>query len=235
MVFIEPKNIFRTKLMKTNSYLEKTYEVSLEVDLLADPYKCLGLVLKKISQIGLRNGRIKLIDSGEYVTDNKDGSISGRLREGMIDRVARKGTPLIAPLDEGEMSTNGETACLICVPVRCGHGTVAVLAAERENPDQAILEKDLQLLSVMSSLLIDPVQRINSGSDPGDQSIIKNNENLSLTSRVENFERDLIIDALRKSRGNQTKAAELLGVSLRIINYRIGKLNLDYRSFRKVN
>ena len=49
--------------MKANSYLEKLYEVSLEIDFSAAPYKCFDLVLEKILSIGLRHGRIKLLDS----------------------------------------------------------------------------------------------------------------------------------------------------------------------------
>jgi Nif-specific regulatory protein len=45
-------------------------------------------------------------------------------------------------------------------------------------------------------------------------------------------ERDLITDALRETRGNQTRAATLLGTTKRIIQYRIRKLGIDPRSFR---
>jgi len=49
---------------------------------------------------------------------------------------------------------------------------------------------------------------------------------------VENFERELIIAALKRCRGNQTKAAKDLGTSLRIINYKISKYQIDCRIFR---
>ncbi len=49
---------------------------------------------------------------------------------------------------------------------------------------------------------------------------------------VENFERELIIAALKRTRGNQTKAAKDLGTSLRIINYKINKYQIDCRVFR---
>ncbi len=57
----------------------------------------------------------------------------------------------------------------------------------------------------------------------------------TLASAVENFERDLIIDALKQSNGNQTKAAKLLDTSLRIINYKINKYNIDARLYKKVS
>jgi len=50
---------------------------------------------------------------------------------------------------------------------------------------------------------------------------------LSLAAAVESFERELIIDALKQSRGNQTKAAQYLDTSLRIINYKVHSYNID--------
>jgi len=55
---------------------------------------------------------------------------------------------------------------------------------------------------------------------------------LAFTAAVENFERELIVDALKKSKGNQTKAAKLLDSSLRIINYKIMKYGIDTNKFK---
>ncbi len=55
---------------------------------------------------------------------------------------------------------------------------------------------------------------------------------LSLATAVENFERELIIDALKKSNGNQTKAAKILDTSLRIINYKIHGYGIDPKQFK---
>lgn len=54
----------------------------------------------------------------------------------------------------------------------------------------------------------------------------------SFTAAVESFERELIIDALKKTDGNQTRAAALLETSLRIINYKIKKYAIDPRLYR---
>lgn len=53
-----------------------------------------------------------------------------------------------------------------------------------------------------------------------------------LNAVVEAQERELITNALRETRGNQTRAAKLLGTTKRIIQYRIRKLGIDARSFR---
>ncbi|WP_028581206.1 sigma-54-dependent Fis family transcriptional regulator [Desulfogranum japonicum] len=55
---------------------------------------------------------------------------------------------------------------------------------------------------------------------------------LSLATAVENFERELIIDALKKNNGNQTKAAKSLDTSLRIINYKIHGYSIDPKQFK---
>ncbi len=53
-----------------------------------------------------------------------------------------------------------------------------------------------------------------------------------LSSAVESQEREMIISALKQSNGNQTRAADLLGTTKRVIQYKIKKLGIDYRSFR---
>ncbi|MCF7854820.1 MAG: sigma 54-interacting transcriptional regulator [Candidatus Pacebacteria bacterium] len=58
-------------------------------------------------------------------------------------------------------------------------------------------------------------------------------ENLgSFDALVRNYEVELITDALKDTNGNQTKAAEQLGITKRIIQYKIHKYGIDYRRFR---
>src|SRR6186997_40180 len=55
---------------------------------------------------------------------------------------------------------------------------------------------------------------------------------VSLKDAVEGFERDLIQDALKTTRGNRAKAARLLDTTERILNYKVRNLGIDVRSFR---
>ena len=55
---------------------------------------------------------------------------------------------------------------------------------------------------------------------------------LSLATAVENFERELIIDALKRNNGNQTRAAKSLDTSLRIINYKIHNYGIDPKHYK---
>lgn len=51
-------------------------------------------------------------------------------------------------------------------------------------------------------------------------------------SLVQNYEIELITDALKDTSGNQTKAAEQLGLTKRIIQYKIQKYGIDFQRFK---
>ncbi|HYE75261.1 MAG TPA: helix-turn-helix domain-containing protein [Blastocatellia bacterium] len=46
------------------------------------------------------------------------------------------------------------------------------------------------------------------------------------------LEREMILDALKTTRGNQARAAKLLQVSERIVNYKVKKFGIDCERFR---
>jgi Nif-specific regulatory protein len=50
---------------------------------------------------------------------------------------------------------------------------------------------------------------------------------------IEAQERSLIMEVLKETRGNQSKAAQLLGTTKRIMQYKIQKLGIDPKKFRK--
>ena len=55
-----------------------------------------------------------------------------------------------------------------------------------------------------------------------------------LAAQVENLERELITEALRQTRGNQSQAAQSLDTSLRILGYKIKQYSIETRTFRAV-
>jgi Nif-specific regulatory protein len=55
---------------------------------------------------------------------------------------------------------------------------------------------------------------------------------ISLSESVEAFERDLLQDALKSSRGNCARAARVLGTTERIVNYKVRKYRIDADRFR---
>jgi Nif-specific regulatory protein len=54
----------------------------------------------------------------------------------------------------------------------------------------------------------------------------------TLQESLDNMERELILDALKSSRGNMARAARDLGITERIMGLRVKKLGLDARRFR---
>jgi Nif-specific regulatory protein len=55
---------------------------------------------------------------------------------------------------------------------------------------------------------------------------------ISFKDAVDAYEKDLIQDTLKTSRGNRSKAASLLKTTDRVIGYKIKKLNIDCKRFR---
>ncbi|MGH9968786.1 MAG: sigma 54-interacting transcriptional regulator, partial [Pyrinomonadaceae bacterium] len=55
---------------------------------------------------------------------------------------------------------------------------------------------------------------------------------LSLESTVEAFERDIIMDALKTTRGNRKRAAKLLDTTERVVGYKVRKYGIDCERFR---
>jgi Nif-specific regulatory protein len=55
---------------------------------------------------------------------------------------------------------------------------------------------------------------------------------LSLSDAVAAYEKDIILDALKTTRGNRTKAASLLRTTERVINYKVKKYEIDCSRFR---
>jgi len=54
----------------------------------------------------------------------------------------------------------------------------------------------------------------------------------SLAAAVESYEKDLILDALKSTRGNRAKAARMLDTTERILGYKVAKYGVDARRFR---
>ena len=55
---------------------------------------------------------------------------------------------------------------------------------------------------------------------------------LSLGDAVAAYEKDIVLDALKTTRGNRAKAARLLGTTERIINYKVRKYGIHSERFR---
>ena len=50
---------------------------------------------------------------------------------------------------------------------------------------------------------------------------------------VEAYEKELLTEALKDSRGNQTEAARLLGTTKRVVQYKVARYRIDYQRFKE--
>ena len=57
------------------------------------------------------------------------------------------------------------------------------------------------------------------------------NVNASLKSMVAQYERDIIVDALKSTRGNMASAARLLKTTQRIFGYKVHKYEIDPKRY----
>ena len=55
---------------------------------------------------------------------------------------------------------------------------------------------------------------------------------VSLRAAVEAYEKDMIQDTLKTTRGNRAKAARLLDTTERVLNYKVRQLAIDYQRFK---
>jgi Nif-specific regulatory protein len=55
---------------------------------------------------------------------------------------------------------------------------------------------------------------------------------LSLDTAINSYEKDLIQDALKTTRGNRARAAKLLDTTERILGYKVKKYGIDSARFR---
>lgn len=61
---------------------------------------------------------------------------------------------------------------------------------------------------------------------PEDDEIIFEEVKITKTGKLKDAEKDMIVDALRKTEGNRTKAAKMLGISVRTLRNKIKEYGL---------
>jgi two-component system, NtrC family, response regulator AtoC len=61
---------------------------------------------------------------------------------------------------------------------------------------------------------------------------MKLDDNIDLDIRLELIEREIIVDALKKTGGIQVKAADILGINQRSLWHRIKKLQIDVNNLK---
>ena len=89
-----------------------------------------------------------------------------------------------------------------------------------------VVERMLVLFGQHNTILADHLPREFQPTHP-EVPLVAVREDLTLSEAVGNFERQLVENALREANGVQTRAAEILGTTRRILKYRMEKLNIQ--------
>ena len=67
------------------------------------------------------------------------------------------------------------------------------------------------------------------------RSVVNNlSDDMALDAKLELMEKEIIIAALRKTRGIQVKAADILGINQRSLWHRIKKYNIEINTFKSL-
>lgn len=78
--------------------------------------------------------------------------------------------------------------------------------------------------SVIQGHHLPPTLQLPSGQSP-------QSGRVTFQRALENYERELILDALKSAQGNQSQAARILGSSWRVIGYKVKKLGIDTKKY----
>ncbi|HLB74127.1 MAG TPA: GAF domain-containing protein [Sedimentisphaerales bacterium] len=191
---------------------------------------------------------------GEGVT----GKVMETGRAAIIPRVSQE--PLFLNRFERWNVTKQELS-FICVPISAGDEVIGTISVDRPFDENAPLEEEMRILGITASMIANDLQVRREASikrqELADENLrlrrelsndgVIHGHNLppilqtsnasgaigtgSFKERINLLERDLIIDALKRSNGNLTAAARDLKTTPRIIRYRVKELGIDYGQY----
>jgi Nif-specific regulatory protein len=78
---------------------------------------------------------------------------------------------------------------------------------------------------IIDAVHLPPSMQMNGNSSPA-------KKQGTFASLVDAYERSLIVEALKESGGNQSKAARMLGSTKRVVQYKVEKLGIDVERFK---
>ena len=107
-----------------------------------------------------------LLHEAVGLTDDQRERARYRLGEGITGRVVETGVPVVIPsvateprfLSRARPLEDRDGTGFVCVPVRHGNETIGALSAERPCAEAASFDEDIQILSVLASLIAHAVR-----------------------------------------------------------------------------
>ncbi len=186
-----------------------------------------------------------------------------KIGEGITGRVIETGEAVIIPrisedprfLDRTDSRGMKQEFSFFCVPIQKGNQTIGALSVDRPFDENYVLRGGKELLSTIASMVAHHVVnlekirvekerlrtenlRLKSGLENKYRisNIVGNSNTLpeqSLEEAVARLEREMIIGALKNTRGNITQAAAMLKSTVRKVAYKAKKYGVDFHEYRQ--
>jgi Nif-specific regulatory protein len=153
--------------------------------------RSLGMVFATLTLLNRRSGEIS-IESAWGLSPSQKQRGRYRLGEGITGKVIESGKPAIVPHISAEpgfldrtrarRSLSSGDLSFVCVPIKIGRETVGALSVDRLATEEASLQEDARVLSIVSSLIAQAVRLRQSAQEERERLL---QENLRLQAELE--------------------------------------------------
>ncbi len=207
-------------------------------------------------ELGLSRGTIAVLspDGSEVrveavhdLSERKSRNITYRIGEGVTGRVLETGRAAIVPRVSREplflnrferWNVTKEELSFVCVPISIRGSVIGTISADRPFDENAQLDKEVKILSIVANMVANDMGAVLLATDgPVQARHLQASEASdtvgagSFKDRVRLFERGLIVDALKRCKGNLAATARYLKATPRIVRHRVKELGIDYKRY----
>jgi len=204
------------------------------------------------------DGREVRIEAVHDLSEQKSRNITYRIGEGVTGQVMQTGRAAIVPRVSREplflnrferWNVTKEELSFICVPISVGDDVIGTISVDRPFDESAKLDEEVRILTVVAAMIANGM-RVRREAEIEREALADENLRLrqdlesriqraasdtagngSFKDRVHLFERDLIVDALKRCKGNLAATARDLKATPRIIRHRVKELGIDYKRY----
>jgi Nif-specific regulatory protein len=206
-----------------------------------------------------QDGKEARIEAIHDLSEEKSRGVTYRIGEGVTGKVMETGRPAVIPRVSREplflnrferWNVTKQELSFICVPISAGETVIGTISVDRPFDENAPLAEETKMLGVVAGMIANDlharrVAKIERQEPADDDAVnghhlpptLQNSEASgaigtgSFKERINLFERDLIVDALKRCHGNLAATARDLKTTARIIRYRVKELGIDYEQY----
>ena len=206
-----------------------------------------------------QDGKEAKIEAVHNLSEQKSRSITYRIGEGVTGKVMETGRPAVIPRVSREplflnrferWNVTKQELSFICVPISVGEDVIGTISVDRPFHENAPLDEEMKMLGVVAGMIANDLharreakierQQLADDGAVNDSLLLLTLQNSetspaigtgSFKERINLFERDLIVEALKRCNGNLAATARDLKTTARIIRYRVKELGIDYEQY----